>query len=363
MNRREALKKLIGTLSVGAFAGLPAAAASRSRTWAYGAIAPTTAQRRQLIAYPSFHQKFAPLKGISKDSQNVFLWKNLEKELGVIVPHNQTRGADGAEAEGDCLGHSSAMGCDVLAATEIHMLGQRERWNAKASVEAIYWGSRCEIGKAQMPPSEWAQFRRGGGSVGYWAAEWLKQYGVLHRQVYAVGEDSYDLTGYDPGRSRELRNTGVPDWLEPIAKEHPVLEISQPKSGQEALDAICAGQPVVFCSSYAFHNTRDAEGFCLPFINTRFKRQRGRLIPWNQWFHAMIATGALLEGGRVGILIQNSHGVWNSGPQPHGIPDGSFFVDLQYADVMVKDWNDCWALSGYMGHEATQVRKHLLYIR
>ena len=191
-------------------------------------------------------------------------------------------------------------------------------------------------------------------------AKFLKEYGVLHRIPYLSLGESLDLSGYHPGRSRTYRDDGVPDWLEPIARQHPVQVYTNPRSGMEALDAVCAGHPVIMCSSYAFQPERDAQGFCKAY---GADTQRGRrwINARIQWWHAMVLTGALLDGGRIGGLIQNSHGSWNHGPQPHGIPDGSFFADLNTLDLMVTDWFDCWAIGSYLGHQSDKVRIHKLW--
>lgn len=304
-----------------------------------------------------FHNTFPAFKGISSAlDKNVFLYQNLQKEIGEIVPHYQGPAADGSPGEGDCVGQAAAMGVDVLAATDIHMLKESERFIAKASVEMLYAGSRIEIGRDGYPEGNpdkknWLQGR--GGSHGEWVARFLKEYGVLHRIKYHKdGEESIDLSGYHPDRSRKYRDQGVPDWLESVAREHPVVEITNVHSGQEALDAICAGQPVIMCSSYAFSDTRDKDGFA--------KMYTGRFRP--QWWHAMIATGAILEGKRKGAVIQNSHGEWNSGPRPYDMPAGSFGVEDWAFDRMVTDWFDCYAISVYMGHQARRMR-HKLYLR
>lgn len=305
----------------------------------------------------SFHKTFKPFKGVSGAiGKNVFLYQNLQKEIGEIIPHDQRTiiDADGKkvrEGEGDCVAQAGGMGADILAATNIHMLGHREKFVAKASVEMLYAGGRVEIGDGNLNGRA--------GSHGEWMAEFLKAYGVLHRLEYKKGDNYIDLRGYEPDRSRKYRDAGVPDWLEPIAREHPVLEFTNVQSGREALDAVCAGQPVIMCSSYAFDNKRDKEGFAKPYLGVGWIKGFG----WGrlrQWWHAMLLTGAILEGPRIGGTVQNSHWDWNEGPRPNGMPRGSFNVDLQYLDLMVKDWYDCYALSAYRGHQARRMR-HKLY--
>jgi len=323
-------------------------------------MAPTADMRAAFQRRPSFHRVYKPFKGIAKeyakDGKNVFLWQNLEKEIGEIVPHWQGPDPEtGNPGEGDCVGQASAMGSDVLAATDIHDLKQNEKWLAKASVEMVYAGSRIEVGRRDSNGTNYLRGR--GGSHGEWAAKFLKEWGVLHRVKYERDGQVLDLSGYDPGRSREYRDAGVPDWLEPIAKEHPVQEYTNPRSGTEALDAVCARHPVIMCSSWAFHSERDAQGFCAPYTGSNQRRGWRTFDIRVQWWHAMVLTGALLEGGRIGGLIQNSHGDWNDGPRPFGIPRGSFFADLEVLDWMVKDWYDCWALGSYKGHEAARIRR------
>lgn len=352
MDRRELLK-LIGALSVGAYA-TPVLGNEASRVHDFGARKPVSGSRG-----PRFYDRFGAFRGIATKGKNTFLWKELEKEIGEIEPHWQGPAKEkidgynlGAPGEGDCVGHSGAMGCDVLAAVNKNLLGKREKFVAKTSVEMSYAGSRVEIGGGDI--------RGRGGSRGEWMAQFYKEFGVLHRLKYERGGNSLDLSGYHPGRSRTYRDQGVPDWLEPVSREHPVKEFTNVRTGKEALDAVCAGQPVIMCSSYAFKSQRDSEGFCEAHEGREYKRGWKWISVREQWWHAMILTGALLEGGRIGGLIQNSHGDWNDGPRPHGIPRGSFFVDLRILDLMVKDWFDCWALSGYLGHESKRM-KHRLY--
>lgn len=352
MDRRQALKAL-GLAGFG-FVAAPASARDDSIRF-FGAMQPNAEVMRRMTARPQrrFYDRFGVFRGVSQEVGSVLLWKHLEKEIGKIIPHWQGPDPEtGAEGEGDCVAQAGSMGCDILSAVNIHMLGKAERFIAKASVEMNYAGSRVEIGGGEL--------RGGGGSRGEWMARFLKEYGVLHRIKYQKDKNSIDLEGYDPGRSRQYRDSGVPDWLEPIAREHPVQEHTQVGSAREALDAVAAGQPVLLCSSYAVENTRDENGFSRLVYGTT--RRRGFRI-WNfreQWWHAWILIGKVQYGDREGGTVLNSHGVWNSGPQPDGLPDGAFNLSFTDLDVMIKDWGDCHALSSYKGHEALRV-KHKLY--
>lgn len=358
MDRRDALK-LLGVLYANAYA-VPAVANPCASVTRYGALAPTAPIRGR-----RFHEEFSTFKGLgkqlAKERKNVLLYQFLQNEIGEIKPYWQGPDPEtGNEGEGDCCGQAGAMGCNVLAATDIWLRDEAEQFIAEASVEMLYGGSRYEIGVIGRPeenPRQENSLRGRGGSHGEWVARFVNEYGVLHRLIYPNPDGSQlDLTGYDPGRSRQYRDRGVPDWLEAEARKHPVRSIANIRTSMEGVDAICAGHPVLVCSSYAFMPERDERGFCKAY---GAYRKRGRWFRV-QWWHAMIATGVVFwPDGTIGVLIQNSHGDWNGGPTVFDQPRGSFFVTLQTFELMVKDWFDCWSLGSYLGHEVERVRKRI----
>ena len=367
MDRRDWVKWIGGTVALTAIPSFGGEWVQNPHIAELGACKPSRVQRDR----KHFHNTYAVFRGVSGViKKNVFLYRNLQKQIGEIEPHDQRMilglGVHNIVQPGsvDCIGHAAGMGCDILAATNIHMLGKSEEWKAKASVEMLYAGSRIEIGqlgRSEENPDRHNKFKGRPGSHGRWVARFLKEYGVLHRIPYTDGTNSIDLTGYKSKRTKRYRDLGVPDWLESIAREHPIKEFTKVHTGREALDAVCAGQPVLLCSSYEFHNTRDANGFCSPKLNMGWvKCCEKHGIRWqriNQWHHCMILTGAILEGNRIGGVIQNSHGAWNSGPQPYDIPDGAFAVDLEHLDAIVKDWLECYAIASYHGHESKAIRR------
>jgi hypothetical protein len=275
-----------------------------------------------------FQKAFGDFDGISK-GQKALLWKYYETAVGKsFEPHSQP-------GEGDCVAHAYAAGVDILAACDIFMNSENEQWIANASVEMIYAGSRNEIGKGKL--------RGGGGSVGEWAAQYLQQYGVLHQLQYS----NFDLTGYSVSRSTKYRDKGVPDELEPVARQHPVKTYSLITSARVAFDALYAGQLIPICSNYAFSNKRDADGFC--------KRDKRR-----KWYHCMLLAGFDDTTNRPGGLIINSWSAWNSGPTRYEQPVGSFWVDAEVIDGMLNVWQDSFAISAYEGHPKKMLH-HKLY--
>lgn len=330
MNRRTLLKS--AGLSAILFA-VPARSFADDED--YGARRPAFPSRRR-----RFNQAFQQFGGISK-GKKALLWKYFEMQAGTWQTHNQGP-QNGERGEGDCVGQAAGGAVDILAACDRYMRFEPEPWIAKSSVEMIYAGSRVEIGEGDL--------RGGAGSHGEWAVKYLQKYGVIHRIPYEVGENKLDLTGYSPARSRKYRDSGVPDWLEPIAKERPVKEYTKILNVRDAFDALYVGQPIIVCSTYAFRSERDKDGFAMPYLSTTVRR-RWRI--WNyrkKWFHAMLLAGFDDTGSRPGGLLINSWADWNSGPTRYDQPVGSFWVDAEYLDLMFQDWEDCYAISAYVGN-------------
>lgn len=188
-----------------------------------------------------------------------------------------------------------------------YMAGQRERVTM-ACMEAIYGGSRVEVGGGKI---------RGDGSIGAWAAKWIKDWGIIPQNVF--GE--YDLTKYSVDRCREWGSKGVPDILEPIAKEHPIKDFVPVMTFENACKALASGYGINVCSNQGFKMERDTEGFCGP---------EGR------WGHSMAFVG-YCKGKRPGLFIVNSWGSnTTKGPTPGGFPKSGWWVDASVADRMLR---------------------------
>ena len=246
--------------------------------------------------------------------KKVLLHPFLERLTGPFRPHNQ--------AIGDCVSHGFSLGVDMLMATQIVMMNKPQIWKGFTASEPIYGGSRVEIG----------HYSGGDGSTGHWAAEWLSRYGILLRRKYP----GWDFRRYNGKTAARLGDLGCPDELEPTAKLHPVRTTAICTSYSEARDCIANGYPVAVCSNVGFgegHCRRDREGF--------LKR---RAWPWN---HCML-FGGMDDTKRPGLLCFNSWGTdWISGPKREQ-PEGTFWVDADTADDMLKQ-GDSFALSHLVG--------------
>jgi len=279
----------------------------------------------------------------NQESEDLFLGAlpPLKKSFGQKVPLRQEGIGEGQKAhlwkglnlqclqqnEGDCVGHAYGTAVDVLT-----------RSKTLASIEAIYGGSRVQIGNIS-PYID--------GSRGIWAVKFLNQYGVLHRLRYK----DIDLTGYSPERSDTYGRLGIPDALIPIAKRHPCASFSLIKTWSQVRDSLYLGHPVVLCSSYAFERERDSHGFAKQLLQSRRRWRNVR----PRWFHAMPIIGYDDTTSRPGALILNSwHTDWITGPKRFDQPDGSFWATPEEIERMLNDWDDCFSISNYVG-------KHRLY--
>lgn len=248
----------------------------------------------------------------------------------VVLLHRATETAFGRfpvrqQTIGDCVSQAWALAVDVLAAVEIVIGGEAETVGAVTATEPIYALSRVEVGGGRLD---------GDGAVGAWAARAVQEFGTLRREKFGA----FDLRKYSGRRAREWGKPGrgLPDRLEPVAREHRVRSVSLVTSYEEARDAIANGYPVPVCSRQGFRERRDGDGFARP---------RGT------WAHAMLFCGVDDDFRRPGLLCVNSWGrSWISGPIRHGQPDGSFWVDAEVADKMLRREPDSFSVSGFEGY-------------
>lgn len=246
--------------------------------------------------------------------ESVFLWDWARKVTGgLLPPRNQGQ-------VGSCVAFGTARAVEYTLLAEIAR-GEPDR-HAPLVEEAIYGGSRVEIGKGRLGA--------GDGSVGAWAAECVRQLGVINRARHG----SWDLSRYEEARCRAWGKTGIPDDLEPITRTHPVRGIALIRDWEQAKRALSQGNAIAICSRVGFVMDRDADGFC---------RARG------VWRHCMCLCG-YQTGRREGGRLDNSWGAHaHKGPTGLGQPGPEgFWVDAQSLDGMLRE-GDSWAFSHVEG--------------
>lgn len=256
------------------------------------------------------------------DDGDKFLWQAVRKAAN--LPADRYPNINQGQV-GSCVGAANKHGADVVQATAI-LAGERFEWKP-VSAEVIYAGSRVEVGGGRI---------RGDGSVGAWAAKWLRDYGVVPMET--VG--GYDLSTYSASRARAWGKTGVPPEVEAVAKQHPVKGVALVRTWGDVDRAVRQGYPVVVCSNQGFTMDRDRDGFA---------------SPQGQWYHCMAIIG-VRGGARPGGFILNSWGdrahvgpVW-----PADAPVAGFWADARVIGGMVGQ-GDSFALSDVHGFPARRV--------
>jgi hypothetical protein len=251
--------------------------------------------------------------------EDVFLWQAVRKVNNRGPPWYPNVNQ---QSVGCCVGCGFKHSADVVQATAI-LSGKAFEWKP-ISVEVIYGGSRVEVGGGRIS---------GDGSVGAWAAKWVKDYGVVAMQRY----DAIDLSTFSPARARDMGRAGVPSAIEQLAKEHPVKGTALVKSWIDVKRAIQQGYPVAVCSDQGFAMQRDSTG---------------RARPQGSWAHCMAIIGvrSAAEGRTEGGFILNSWGDQaHTGPVwPADAPVAGFWADASVIDRMVRQ-GDSFALADVAG--------------
>lgn len=285
------------------------------------------------LAYPDFETSapYAAIKGAG-EGQNVFLWAAEVKVFGRVLPsYLQTIGS--CVSMGWGRGAQDQLLSDAAMRVEQEEIPSELKRDYIVATEPIYGGSRNEIGGGRLG--------NGDGSIGSWAARWVTEYGILFRKKYG----NIDLTNPDDSIAKRWgnRGVGVPDALEPLAKEHPITEVSVCRSWEAARDALATYNSVPICSNQGFTTTR-VNGFCSP---------RGT------WSHCMVLRGVgVAKGNRPFGVVQNSWG--NNNPGGPGkvtletgevidLPNGCFCVDAEVLDRNILRSGDCHVASGVRG--------------
>jgi len=226
-----------------------------------------------------------------------------------------------SQTTGDCVSHATRNAIDVTRAVEIDAQGENEEFVARGATEAIYQ-SRGHKGQG-MTCSKAARYVHESG-------------GLLVRKDY--GE--VDLSEYDSNLGASHR---IPDSIyEDEAQKHQVQTVSSVRTIEEARDALANGYAMSVCSGYGFSSRRDSHGIA--------KRGEG-------WNHAMAWIACDDTGERKNetlFLIQNSWGVWNSGPKALDQPDGSFWIREKDARGMLSG-GGAWVFSNVDGFPARKV--------
>lgn len=246
----------------------------------------------------------------------------------------------GVQPIGSCVGWGWSLAAQMLAACDICVRNERESYGGRILEAATYGFSRVEARNLDHNYG-------GDGSYGAAAAKAVTTYGTLY------ADRDYNGKAYasaDKALERGWGRDGVPDFLEPYAAEHKVMEVTLVRNFDDVLRAISNGYPVAICASQGFSLTftKDADG------------NGGWLKPSSEpWPHCQMIAGTV-GGSRPGAVVVNSWGDCYAGsvdprlPEPFQRSAGK--VDADVIDRMIGgDRSDSFALAGYSGFAPSQI--------
>lgn len=228
---------------------------------------------------------------------------------------------------GDCVSMGATNAVNYLACMEIARLGERERYRP-AFPPFIYGISRVQVGGGRLGNSD--------GSLGIWAADAVRKYGVL-------AGDEPGVPRYSGALAREWgHRPGPPEAFLGAAQPHCLKTTAPVGSYAEVRAALVNGYPVTVASMQGFQ------------MMPRVERGKHWGIPAGQWSHQMSFIGVDDTGARPGCYCMNSWGPDAHGPPADDAPPGGFWVDAEIVDRMVRQ-GDSFAYSQFEGFPAQKL--------
>ena len=253
--------------------------------------------------------------------KQVYLWDAYRKLYGSLPP------AKNQGQVGSCVSFGTNTAVRRTMAVEIALKGEAEEWTDIVE-EVTYGGSRVEVGGGRI---------NGDGSVGAWAAEFVKGWGVIARGKHG----SYDLSTYSESTCRSFGGRGVPDDLEPAVKLHPVRGVTKVTAWADAKAMLASGYGIAICSDQGFSMRRDA---------------RGVAAPSGSWAHCMCLDGYVeSDSGEFGHITNSWGDSAHSGPVGWGDPGADGFWAESRVVARMLSQGDSWAFSDLAGFPARRI--------
>jgi len=278
------------------------------------------------LPHPTFAEAAADC--MAGETREAHLWPAL-----IQCSPTWRRGSQGSV--GSCVGWGASLAVDLVAACDVAYRREAEQWRGRTVESSLYGFSRVEA-RGQRSNNG------GDGSTGFHAAKAIRDFGALH---YGVDYGGTVIPEKDKQlRDRDWGRNGVPDKLEPFARERRCNEVTLATTFEQAAAAIQNGFPVVVCSGVGFSMTRDDEGFCRPGPT---------------WWHCM-CLAAVRYGKRPGLLCMNSWGDSNTKGKhypdnmPTAVRNCSFWIDADVCNRMLGG-RDSYVYAGYSGFKPTTI--------
>lgn len=260
--------------------------------------------------------------GLTAEPKTTKLWDFAKKVTGAHLPNYK-------QEIGDCVSFGAKNVVEYLSCVQIAQ-GQRFEFHL-VFPPFIYGTSRHDIGGDRI---------NGDGSLGSWAAEAVKRFGILFADDAGVPHYGGDVASQWGSRS------GPPKGMYELAKDNPIKTTAQVQNFDEAAAAISNGYPVTVASNVGFagHNMQGV------VRNGKLFEDRS-----GSWGHQMCFIGVDMSDRSLFCLNSWGSNLWTN--QPDDSPPGGFWVTERDANTMLSD--DAWAFSQFEGFPAQKL-DHLL---
>lgn len=184
------------------------------------------------------------------------------------------------QVSGLCVGSAAASCADIVMG--VYWLTRNKNFSGRASAGALYAGSRVE---AAERPGSWR------GSNGSWVAEYVTGWGIALLKDLELPETSWIEDG-NLGIKWTRKRDGVPDAIEKLSKNRPIIKAPFIGTTDEAAVAIEAGAPIIACSPFiprgrklrdGTYKTRKESGHATVICGCRYVNKKRQWRSLNSW--------------------------------------------------------------------------------
>lgn len=234
---------------------------------------------------------------------------------------------------GDCVSWGAKNAVDYLQCVQITR-GPPTHDFHPAFAPYIYGISRVQVGNGRLS---------GDGSIGAWAAEGVRKFGILRN-------DYGNVPPYSGSVARKWgRRPGPPDEFIDEARKFPVETVAPVRSADEVRDAICNGYPCTIASNWG---GRQDAGLSRKYNRVVFRRS-------GSWSHQMSVIAYDGSQGEPLFYVLNSWGP-RAHPKPtDDAPPGGFWITETDMD-RIASAGDSFAFSGFKGFPARELDFHIV---
>lgn len=232
----------------------------------------------------------------------------------------------------NCVSMGAANVVNYLQCMQIIKEGKNQIYHP-AYQPYIYGISRVQIGGGRLG--------NGDGSIGAWAAEGMKRYGVLRADFSGVAPYSGSVAKKWGARP------GPPTNFIAEAKQYLVKTYSQVNSYEDVIEALYNGYPVTVASNRGFK------------MAPRVDKGKSWGIPSGSWAHQMCFPAFDDDSRRPGCYLLNSWGASAHGTPADDAPPGGFWIDADVVTAMCRQ-DDSFAFSQFEGFPGQELDFSLL---